>query len=83
MAGETPSLVGEFAGETNRVLEHTQNHSPRNQYQKGAIGLWVVEEVTESHLRAKQVELFPLRPCPYIQHHNTVKWVAPPWQIPN
>ena len=56
MAGETPSLTGEFAGETHRVLELTQNYSlppvPRNQYQKGSICLGVVEEVTENWLRA-------------------------------
>ena len=47
-AGETPSLTGEFIGETHRVLEHPQNHPPRNQHQKGPISLWVVGEVTES-----------------------------------
>ena len=47
-AGETPSLTGEFVGETHRVLEHIQNHPPGNQHQKGPICLWVVEEVTEA-----------------------------------
>ena len=47
-AGETPSLTEEFIGETHRVLEGMQNHPPENQYQKGPICLWVVEEVTES-----------------------------------
>ena len=46
--GETPSLTGEFIGETYRALKHTQNHPPGNQYQKGPICLWVAEEVTES-----------------------------------
>ena len=36
-AGETPSLAGELIGETHRVLEHLQNHPPRNQHQKGLI----------------------------------------------
>ena len=48
-AQETPSLTGEFVGETQRVLERTQTHPPGNQNQKGPICLWVVEEVTESH----------------------------------
>ena len=74
-AGETPSLTGEFAGETHRVLEHTQAHPPGNQHQKGTICVWVVEEVTESQLRAEQGALFPLRPLPHIQHHNTLKWL--------
>ena len=54
----------EFIGETHRVPESTQNHLPWNQYQKGPIGLWVVEEVTKSHLRAEQAALFSLGPLP-------------------
>ena len=80
--GEAPSLTGEFVGDTHRVLEHTQTHSPRNQHQKGPICLWVAEEVTESWQRAEQVALFPLWPLPHIQHHNTAKWVALPCQTP-
>ena len=56
---ETPSLTGEFIGETHRVLEATQTHPPRNQHQKGPIGLWVAEEVTESQPRAQQAASFP------------------------
>ena len=52
--GEIPSLTGEFIGETHRVLEHTQNHPPGNQHEKGPICLWVVEEVTESLPRAEK-----------------------------
>ena len=59
-AGETPSLTGEFVGETHRVLERTQAHTPGNQYQKGPICLWVAGEVTESRARAEQAALFPL-----------------------
>ena len=77
-AGETPSLTGEFGGETHRVLEFTQDHPPGNQHQKGPIHLWIVEEVTESLQRAEQTALFPLRPLP----HNTVTWIDLPWQIP-
>ena len=58
--GETRSLTGEFIGAAHRVLEHTQTHPPGNQHQKGAICLWVVEEVTESQLRTEQAALFPL-----------------------
>ena len=50
-AGETPSLKGEFVGETHRVLECTQTHPPMTQHQEGPICLWVVEEVTESQRR--------------------------------
>ena len=64
VVGETPSLTGEFIGEIHKVLEHTQNHPPRNQHQKGPICLWVVVEVTESQWRTEQVVLFPLRPPP-------------------
>ena len=77
VAGETPSLTGEFIGETHRVLECTQNHAPGNQHQKCQICLWVVGEVTESLLRPEQVALFPLWPLPHIQHHNTATWIAP------
>ena len=68
--GETPSLIGEFIGETHRVLECTQAHPPGNQHQKGSLCLCVVGEVTEIWQRAEQVPLFPLRPLPHIQHHN-------------
>ena len=50
-AGETPKLTREFSGETHRVLERTQTHTPGNQHQKGPIYLWVAGEVTESQLR--------------------------------
>ena len=80
-AGETPSLTGEFAGKTLRVLEHTQTHPPGNQHQKGPTCLWVAEEVTESGARAEQAALFPLGSVPHIQYQNTAEWVAPPWQI--
>ena len=79
MAGETPSLTGEFAGETHGVLECTQIHPPGNQHQKGPICLWVVVEVTKSLQRPEQVALFPLIPLPHRQCHNAVMWVAPPW----
>ena len=46
VAGETPSLTGEFIGETYRVLEHTQIRPPGNQDQKGPICRWVAGEVT-------------------------------------
>ena len=77
--GETPSLIGEFVGETHRVPECTQTHPPRNQHQKGPLCLWVTREVTESQQRAEQAPLFPLGPLPYVQHHSTPTWVASPW----
>ena len=67
-AGQTASLTREFIEETHRVLECTQTHPPR----KGPVCLWVVEEVIESWLRAKQVTLLPLGPLPDIQHHSAV-----------
>ena len=36
-AGETPSLIGQFIGETYRVLECTQAHPPGNKHQKAPI----------------------------------------------
>ena len=83
VAEETPSLTGEFIGDPqHRVLESTETHPPRNQYQKGPICLWVAEEVTESQPRAKQVALFSFGPLPHIQCHNAVKWVFLTWHIP-
>ena len=79
VAEETPSLKGEFIGETHRVLEHTQNYPPMKQHHKGQICLWVTEEMTESQQRAEQAVLFPLAQIPHIQHHNTMIWVAPLW----
>ena len=55
VTGNSPRLTGEFVGETHRVLECTQTHSPGKRHQKGPIYFWVVEEVTESWQRAKQV----------------------------
>ena len=79
VVAETPSLTGEFIGETHRVLEYTQTHLRGNQHQKGLLYLWVVGEVTESWQRDEQATLFPLRSLPHIQHHNAARWVAPPW----
>ena len=79
--GETPSLTGEFIGETHRVLECTQTYPPWNQHQKGPICLWIVEEVTESWWRAKKEALFPLGPSPTYSI-TTATWVAPPWGTP-
>ena len=78
-AGETPSLTGEFVGETHRILECKQTHPPRNQQQKGPMSLWIVEEVTGNWQRVQQAALFPLGPLTHIQHHNTEMWAAPPW----
>ena len=61
-AGETPSLTGEFIGETHRGLECTQIHPLGNQHQKGPIRLWVVEGVTEILQRVEQAPLVPLGP---------------------
>ena len=77
--GETPSLTGDFTGETHKVLECTQTHPPGNQHQKGPICLWVAEEVTESWLRAEQLALSLLGPLPHRQHHSMPTRVAPPW----
>ena len=79
--GETPSLTGEFVGQTHRVLECTQIHPPKNEHQKDPICLWAAGEVTESRQRAKQVALLPLEPLPHIQQHNAVMWIALPWGI--
>ena len=63
-AGETPSLTGEVIGETHRGLECAQAHPLGNQHQKGPIGLWVAEGVTETWQRVEQVPLLPLGPSP-------------------
>ena len=52
--GKTPSLIGEFIGETHRDLEHTQTHPLRKQHQKSPICLWVVEGATENQQRVEQ-----------------------------
>ena len=77
--GETSSLTGEFVRETHRILEHTEDHPPKNHHQKGTISFGVVGQVTERRERTEQVGLFPLGPLPHIQHHNAATWVAPPW----
>ena len=62
--GETPSLTGEFLGETHRGLERAQTHPVRKQPQKGPLCLWVVEAVTEIRQRVEQAPLPPIDPCP-------------------
>ena len=61
-AGETPSLTGEFIGETHRGLESAQAHPLGSQHQGGPIWLWVAEEVTEVQQKMEQVPLLPLGP---------------------
>ena len=79
MAGETLRLTGEFVGEIHMLLEHTQNHPPRNQHQKGPICLWVLAEVTESWPRAQKVALFLLAPTTTNIHcHKAETCVASP-----
>ena len=82
MAGETPSLTGEFIGEIHRILEHTQTHPLGKQHQKGPIRLWVVQGVTENPQRVEQAPLLPIGLLPHIQHHSAVTGVALPRRIP-
>ena len=77
-AGETPSLTGEFVGETYRGLKHTQPHPLGKQHQKGPIGLWIVEGVTDIPQRVEQAPLLPLGPLPHVQHHSAEMSVTPP-----
>ena len=79
-AGKTPSLTGEFVGETHGPRTYTNPPTQRS-VPEGPNLLVVTERVTEIQSRAKQAALFTLRPLPHIQH-NAETWVAPPWQIP-
>ena len=63
-AGETPSLTGEFIGETHKDLEGTQPHPPGNRHQKGPIYFWVLGEVTEIQQTVEQAPLLHLGPYP-------------------
>ena len=63
-AGETPSLTGEFLGETHRGLERAQAHPLGNQRQKGPIWLWVAEGLTNIQQRVEQAPLLSLGPSP-------------------
>ena len=62
--GETPSLTGEFLGDTHRGLERAQTHPLGKHHQKGPNGLWVVEGVTENQQRVEQAPLLPIGPSP-------------------
>ena len=78
--GETPSLTGEFVGENQSPTTYTK--PPTWESAPEVPNLLVVEDrVTESQHRAEQAALFPLRPLPNIQCHNTVIWVSIPQQI--
>ena len=66
VTGETLSLRGAFVGETHGVLEHTQTHPPTQESAPEGPNLLVGSRGSESHPRAKQVALFPLRPLPHI-----------------
>ena len=78
VVGETPSLRGEFVGETHRVLECIQIPPHGNQNQKGPIYLWVVVEVTKSWQRAEQVPLFSLGLLHHRQHDNAARGLPNP-----
>ena len=83
---ETANLSGQSVWGAHRVQEHTQAHplrksAPKQQLEGHQFCLQEVGEVTESGVRAEQVALFPLWPLSHIQHLNTAKRVAPPWQI--
>ena len=80
--GETPSLTGEFVGETHRVLEHIQTHPTRKQHQKGPIRLLVVDGMTENQQRVDQVLLLPIGPLPHIQHHRADTSITAPFWTP-
>ena len=62
--GETPSLTGDFIGETHRVLVHRQTYLLRNQHQKGSICLPVVGVMTSSQLRVESWHCSLLDPFP-------------------
>ena len=81
-AGGTPSLTGEFFGETHGGPRMYTNPPNQNQHQKGPSCLWGAGEVTKSPPIAEPVALFLLRPLPHRQHLNTATWVAPPQRIP-
>ena len=70
-AAETPSLTGEFVGETQRGLEHTQTQQLGKQHQKSPIWLWVAGGVTENLQRAEQAPLLHIGPLPHVQHHSS------------
>ena len=91
-SGETPSLTGEFVGETHRVLECTQAHPPGNQHQKGPLCLWVAEGVTAIQWRVDWAPLLHLglsptysitaqqpalpRPCEHLKLHPFTEQVC-------
>ena len=80
--GETPSLTGEFVGETHRVMEYTQTNPPGNQHQKGPICSWVSGKVTESQPKPEQVALFPLGPLSHRPCHNcTTEGCSAPYHV--
>ena len=65
VVGETPSLTGEFFGETHGPRTYTNPPTQRS-VPEGPNLLVVTERVTEIQSRAKQAALFPLRPHPHI-----------------
>ena len=81
--GGTPSLTGEFIGETHRVLEHTETHPLGKQQQKGPILLWVVEGVTEnwqskSKSRARDIAPYQTSPL-HTALQRAATSITPPW----
>ena len=75
-AEETPSLTGEFVGETHRGLECTQAYPPGTQHQKGPLCLWVAEGVTE--IWQSGASHCYLSAPPPLQRHSTATSVTPP-----
>ena len=63
-AGETPSLTGEFIGETHRGLECAQVNPLGKQHQRDPVSLWEAEGVTEIWWRVELASLLLLGPSP-------------------
>ena len=61
-AGETPSITGEFGGETHKGLECARAHPPTWESPPEGPSLWVAKGVTEIRQRGEQAPLIPLGP---------------------
>ena len=79
--GETPSLTGEFVGETHRVQERTQNHPTKNPHQKGPNCLQVAGEILKTS-ESQASSIVPSMTPPPHTAPNAETWVALPWPIP-
>ena len=82
-AGETPSLTGEWVGETHRGLEREQAHPPTRKSAPEGPSLIVGSRGSDwNPAESGASSSAPSQPLTHVQHHSAATSVTPPWWTP-